>query len=138
MMSLTRRVIAKVSGAAAFIFLVGQRRSAKALGSATYGFDHLFESHAAANALGAAYVKQYHTSSEELAIQLSDKLSTEHEAVVVRDGVIQSPMPLADLKSLFSSVVKRDFENGNTLNVDGWVLSKTECELCGLVFLSGH
>ncbi len=38
-----------------------------------------------------------------------------------------------------SDIVKMDFETGNTIDVDGWILSETEVLICAIIFLqSGH
>lgn len=42
----------------------------------------------------------------------------------------------ADLRSAISRQVRDDFAQGRVVHVDGWVLSATEAELCGLAALA--
>ena len=37
------------------------------------------------------------------------------------------------LKRYFAERRQQDFESGRTVNVDGWILSRTEAQLCALV-----
>ena len=39
--------------------------------------------------------------------------------------------------SLGSEAIRRDFESGNTVQLDGWILSRTEARLCALHSIPG-
>lgn len=41
-----------------------------------------------------------------------------------------------ELRSYISAAVREDFSAGRTTEVDGWILSDTECELCVLATIS--
>jgi hypothetical protein len=37
-----------------------------------------------------------------------------------------------DFPAAVASAVSRDFESGNVVTIDGWMLSRTEAQICGL------
>lgn len=45
---------------------------------------------------------------------------------------------LSEQTGLLNNKVARDFETGDTLQIDGWVVSKTEACVCALVALKGE
>ncbi len=38
-------------------------------------------------------------------------------------------------KTIISKIIKKDFESGNIIDVDGWVLSNTEVNICAILCL---
>lgn len=63
---------------------------------------------------------------------LAAKISRNIEA-----SMRQAPLPFMHehISARASRAVRRDFERGNVVTVDGWVLSRTEARLCALVEL---
>lgn len=67
----------------------------------------------------------------------------ERDARVLASAVSKSiegspPALLVDrdrFRSKATHAVRRDFESGNVIMIDGWVLSRTEAQICGLVTL---
>ncbi|MDP6346458.1 MAG: hypothetical protein QF578_05385 [Alphaproteobacteria bacterium] len=45
-------------------------------------------------------------------------------------------LPLRELKTLFRDRVSQDFAEGDTVEVDGWVLARSEVQLCALTALA--
>ena len=43
---------------------------------------------------------------------------------------------LSDMQHDFSLAVQEDFERGDVVNLDGWMLSSTEVRLCALAYLA--
>jgi hypothetical protein len=43
-----------------------------------------------------------------------------------------------EIKRFIRSRVKQDFISGQTVNIQGWVLAKTEARLCALAFLDSY
>ena len=68
--------------------------------------------------LGLAYRKQVSDESSERA--LADVLLEE------------LPVDHAEFDSSLESLVKKDFVEGDTIEVNGWILSKTEARQCAL------
>ncbi|WP_207477054.1 hypothetical protein [Arenibaculum pallidiluteum] len=46
-------------------------------------------------------------------------------------------LPDADLAEIVAESCRRDFERGDTVRLDGWVLSRTELRLCALSAVPG-
>ena len=63
--------------------------------------------------------------------------STDAITTALRLSLDVLPFSVTDerLRALFHASVSRDFEQGRTLALDGWVLSITELRLCGLATL---
>jgi len=76
------------------------------------------------NALGTAYRKQVADESGERA--LADVLLEE-----LPDDNLEFDTAINDL-------IKKDFDEGNTTEVNGWILSKTEARQCALLTFSTH
>ena len=55
------------------------------------------------------------------------------EAGSKQDG---EPPKAGDLLAFFQGKFAEDFGQGNTMMIDGWVLSKTEARLCALTVIS--
>ncbi len=54
----------------------------------------------------------------------------------VKDNVIAEDTDDATLKQLLEERVKSDFDQGETVILDGWILSKTEARQCALFSLT--
>ena len=80
----------------------------------------------AARELGRAYLDAYPHERSAGAI-----------TAALRLGLDVLPFSVSDerLRALFHASVNRDFEQGRTVVLDGWVLSRTEIRLCGLAAL---
>lgn len=74
--------------------------------------------------LGAAYRKQASDESSERA--LADVLLEE------------LPVDKLEFETALDSLTRNDFEEGNTTEVNGWILSKTEARQCGLLTFAPH
>ena len=61
--------------------------------------------------------------------------SIQEAARVTLDVIAQAPTRQAALTAL-GRAVRRDFQEGRTIELQGWVLSRTELELCALTLLS--
>lgn len=68
----------------------------------------------------------------------------EHNADILTKMIMQSDMDLmqrldvlseADIIAKLRNLIAEDFAFGNTVQVDGWVLSRTEARLCALCAL---
>jgi len=58
--------------------------------------------------------------------------------VIACDGLRSIPFATlsdADLRQHLMQRIRDDFGCGNTINLDGWVLSRTEVRLCGIIAL---
>jgi hypothetical protein len=79
-----------------------------------------------ARAIGEAYARQINIDA------------TKESIVTAAQDVLQliggSSGPDAAITALVSAV-RRDFQEGRTVQVDGWVLSRTEVELCLLTLV---
>ena len=80
----------------------------------------------AARAIGEAYLRQLglDTSAESVrkaslgALQLIERASNQQNAI-----------------SALGLAVRRDFQQGRSVQLEGWIVSRTEAELCALVLL---
>jgi hypothetical protein len=43
-----------------------------------------------------------------------------------------------EFNTAINDLIKKDFDNGNTTEVNGWILSKTEARQCALLTFSTH
>lgn len=78
-----------------------------------------------ARELGRIYLAQ-HPGEDGAALtrHILSSLSLDEEAVVALDRQA--------LPAMVTSRVRADFENGRTVEVAGWILSRTEARLCAL------
>lgn len=80
----------------------------------------------AARTIGEAYVRQLglDTSAESIrkaslgALEIIERASTSHNAITALEAA-----------------VRRDFQQGKSLQLEGWIISRTEAELCALTLL---
>jgi hypothetical protein len=80
-----------------------------------------------ARAIGEAYARQINLDSTEESI-----LKAAGDVVRL---IARSPGFEAAITALVRAV-RRDFQEGRTVDVDGWVLARTEVELCLLMLLA--
>lgn len=75
--------------------------------------------------IGRKYIEQYSPSLSEsnLLREINDKLSTGH---INRNF-------LSDLSDLVRQQILRDFEESNVVNLEGWIISETEAQICALL-----
>jgi hypothetical protein len=89
-------------------------------------FDH---PHSAA-AIGRTYLRQY--PAEAAPQRLASEIARDLDCLGCR-------LPRAEEAHLRSAVrerIRRDFAEGVVVNVDGWVLSRTEARLCAIAALA--
>lgn len=86
----------------------------------------IFTSTASAVVLGRLYLKQYpeEDSLDTLALHL--QLPSRNKEFAGVDA------ELGALHAHIRSQVRRDFESGNCVRIDGWVLSRTEARACAI------
>jgi hypothetical protein len=80
----------------------------------------------AARTIGEAYVRQLglNTSAESIrkastsALEIIEQASTSQNAITALDAA-----------------VRRDFRQGRSVQLEGWIISRTEAELCALTLL---
>lgn len=82
----------------------------------------IFGDRAAAQALGEAYLRRYPTRPESA--EVMKDLLADH-----------SPRDAAALGRLVTERRVRDFREGRTVVLDGWVLARSEAQLCALTVL---
>lgn len=119
---ITRRKVLMQSIAAMVAFYVhAPPVSGSALPVASYSLTDaaltLISSKTSASAIGRAYLRKcpQETSEEVLRAELCRGLAA--EAIDAR---------------VFPQRIAQDFENGNTVMLEGWILSRTEARLCAL------
>ncbi len=81
---------------------------------------------AAARALGEAYLRQQQVETTRASI-------IEHSAGALR--ILAEARTEKAALSALASAVRRDFRDGRIVQLEGWVLSRTEVELCALTLL---
>jgi hypothetical protein len=75
---------------------------------------------------GVAYIRQNPDESEVADL----------ENLLIENSPIQAGTGSDAVKSYFSKKTKEDFDNDQTVIVDGWILSKTEGRQCALYSLA--
>jgi hypothetical protein len=91
----------------------------------------IFRQRTSAAAVGRAYLAGH---PNEAAI---DHLVTELRAALRQCDCDPDCADLVTLRVATSRLVKEDFARGRVVQVDGWVLSRSEVRLCGLAALLG-
>ena len=61
--------------------------------------------------------------------------STENSIRTLKTLILVKKDKNLAIKNTLKQQIKDDFTNGNTLNIDGWILSKTEARQCALFYL---
>src|SRR5687767_4161957 len=80
----------------------------------------------AARAIGEAYLRQLEVAATRASI-----LANTAGALQILTAARSQKAALTDL----AGAVRRDFQDGRILLLEGWVLSRTEVELCALTLL---
>lgn len=77
-----------------------------------------------AAAIGRVYRLQYpdETANEQLIQKLSDRLSLEKQTLTE-----------SEVERLILKEIQEDFDNNQTVELDGWILSRTEAVMAGVV-----
>lgn len=81
----------------------------------------------AARAAGMAYLKQMGRDTSQASVMAATR-----DTAAVIDGALDQREAVDTLVS----AVRQDFREGRSIQVEGWVLSRTEAELCALTLLS--
>ena len=96
---------------------------------AAHGLAEVFgHAREAARAIGLRYLSQTPEDHDRDALAERILASVSNEAI--------DALPLATLRSKFQQRFASDFDRGETVLIDGWVLSRTEVRLCALLALS--
>lgn len=85
-----------------------------------------FHSKNSAKIIGQEYLIQYPNEKD------MDALYTSLEVVPLHIGMEKSEVCFC-----LSEIIKNDYSNGDVINLQGWVLSRTELRLCALLSLVG-
>ncbi len=83
----------------------------------------LFDNPAAARAVGRAYLREYPDDAD------AARLTAERAALLCGGRIASTPERTIWVKRRIASHMKRDFCSGNTVAVQGWILSRTEARL---------
>jgi len=105
----------------------------RSLQSTTGPIDHvlqLFTATASAVVLGRLYLNRYPDEDSLDALASHLPLQTRNE------GSADHGTELGALHDQVRSQIRRDFESGNCVRIDGWVLSRTEARVCALATLA--
>jgi len=89
-----------------------------------FPFDEIVTDRLGARSIGHEYLRTH--PSEADAVHLADVLET-----TVAPAPIET-VSLRELREAFEARQMADFESGNIVTVNGWVLSRTEARLCAL------
>lgn len=76
-------------------------------------------------------------------LEAEDSLATASVEAVTRTVLVSIDLdmdrlaflPLGNLSHALSEKVREDFSMENTASIDGWILARTECLLCAIVYL---
>jgi hypothetical protein len=125
-----RRVLQRLLGAMLFPAGLSLR---SALGRpqsvSTSGFDLLtvLDDRASAAVIGRRYLlnNRQEADSEWLASQLKKKLG-------------EGPWSPSSFKEKMAETLKQEFGHGETVRVDGWVISRTEARLCAIAAIASE
>ena len=79
--------------------------------------------------IGATYMKKVPTESSET--DLVNRLLTD-----IDGSELPTETDSAMLQKILIQKVKADFENGETIEINGWILSRTEARQCALYNLT--
>ena len=82
----------------------------------------------AARAAGTAYLKQLGRDTSPASVAAATTATT---------AIIDSALNQREAVDTLVTAVRRDFREGRSVQVEGWVLSRTEAELCALTLLPG-
>lgn len=85
---------------------------------------------ASARSIGSAYLL---VAPNEACIDRLAECITDAASVTAEEGDRLTPDALV---RLFRHQTRADFESGNVVSIAGWVLSRTEARLCGLITLA--
>jgi len=92
----------------------------------------LFSPQSAYIRIGARYIEEYDVRLTP--DQLLRHVVAGHEQEYVRNGALVRER----LPGFIAEKISRDFADGRTLLVDGWILSQTELNLCALLSAIRH
>jgi hypothetical protein len=127
-MFFTRRFIlfAAALGAGNLPSLAASLYPTKSSGGATMRLRALLPASASAREIGRHYLARYPEEEGDvnLARLILSPMSPESGDVAALDH--------RELSTLVTSRVRADFENGRTVEIGGWILSRTEVRLCAL------
>jgi hypothetical protein len=102
--------------------LTGLRASAISDGKIKAGLRQLFSDRAAARGLGKRYIDLYPREAQR--ILLFEKLVSSLQ-----------PGSSRELKAIIARERESDFQNNRIVIIDGWLLARTEAEVCALTVL---
>jgi hypothetical protein len=80
----------------------------------------------AARAAGTAYLKQLGSDTTAPSILAATRGTT---------AIIESAVSQREAIDMLVAAVRQDFREGRSVQVEGWILSRTEAELCALTLL---
>ena len=121
-----RRVFVRLAlalGGGAFALAIGFRQYTRAQNRAVLRLAGWLADSEDVRILGRTYLAAQPHEAE--AIVLVELLGTDL-------GLTRYGPSEAELHELFRCRTRRDFEDGNTVTVQGWILSRTELRLCAL------
>jgi hypothetical protein len=80
----------------------------------------------AARAVGTAYLKQLASDTTAPSILAATRGTT---------AIIEGAVSQREAIEMLVAAVRQDFREGRSVQVEGWILSRTEAELCALTLL---
>jgi hypothetical protein len=80
----------------------------------------------AARTIGEAYLRQLGSDASAASIRNASRSTLE---IIERASSTQKAIAALEL------AVRRDFQNGRSVQLEGWIVSRTEAELCALTLL---
>ena len=80
----------------------------------------------AARAAGTAYLKQLGSDTSAASILAATRATT---------SMIEGAVSQREAIDVLVAAVRRDFREGRSVQVEGWILSRTEADLCALTLL---
>ncbi len=129
-MRYTRRFVLLCLGCASGLSLMPRRAAARAPGDCldelVAGLRALVHDSAAARRLGRLYLRQVPAEDDP---HILARLTVASMGATDADA---KALDRASLRRRLDARVRRDFASGTTVQLDGWVLSRTEARLCAL------
>jgi len=76
---------------------------------------------------------------KELGRAYRKQVPSESGARAIADVLLEElPDDKLEFATALENLIKKDFDQGNTIEINGWILSKTEARQCALLSFSRH
>ena len=121
-----------VSAATVAVSLLGRLPGTLGIDGAAFDLLRVFGNMASATAVGRAYLAAYPAQASVEA--LTESLVGELTAVTPQWRTLSK----TELQAALRAQIRRDFAAERTVKLQGWLVSLTEAQLCGLAALIAH